>query len=78
MVMVPDRQLTLSSGEDGTICLWEIETGKVIWFRKVGGMFSHVAVSADGTKGVFTDWFGPVIIDIDKIRQHHTDSKDLK
>jgi WD40 repeat protein len=78
MVMVPDRQLTLSSGEDSTICLWEIETGKVIWSRKVGGMFSHVAVSADGTKGAFTNWFGPVTIDIDKIRQHHAPSKDLK
>jgi WD40 repeat protein len=78
MVKVPDRQLTLSAGEDGTICLWEIETGKVIWSRRVGGMFSHVAVSADGTKGVFTNWFGPVVIDIESIFKRCSYSKDLK
>jgi WD40 repeat protein len=74
MVIVTDHQLTLSAGEDGTICVWEIETGKVIWSRKVGGMFSQVAVSADGRKGAFTDWYGPVVIDIDKIHQHRTSS----
>ncbi|MDR0335479.1 MAG: hypothetical protein LBI18_00130 [Planctomycetaceae bacterium] len=67
MAMIPGGRFAISAGEDYRVCIWEIETGNVIWSRRVGGIFSWVAVSNDGSKAVVTDWFGPLEIDIESI-----------
>lgn len=70
MAMIPGGRFAISAGEDYRVCIWEIETGKVIWSRRVSGMFSRVAVSNDGSKAVVTNWFGPIEIDITVILRH--------
>jgi WD40 repeat protein len=67
MAMIPGGRFAISAGEDYRACIWEIETGKVVWSRRVGGMFSWVAVSNDASKAVVTNWFGPIEIDIESI-----------
>jgi WD40 repeat protein len=69
MVMVQGGHLVLSSGDDGTICLWEIETGKKIWSRRVWESFQQIAVSQDGSKGAATTLFGPIDFDIPPFNQ---------
>jgi WD40 repeat protein len=78
MAMISGGRFAISAGEDYRVCIWEIETGKVIWSRRVGGMFSWVAVSDDGSKAVVTNWFGPIEINIAAILKRYDCPETLK
>jgi hypothetical protein len=59
-----NEQYVLSGGQDNLVCLWNLDSGKVIWSkRKKGALGYIVAVSSNGHRAVIDALDTPVIID---------------
>ncbi|HVS35107.1 MAG TPA: hypothetical protein VMS17_05960 [Gemmataceae bacterium] len=50
VVYAPDGRSLLSGGEDKTICMWEVYTGKQLMCWEMKQVVNQVAISPDGTR----------------------------
>jgi WD40 repeat protein/serine/threonine protein kinase len=56
LAIPPDNRSFLSASEDGTVRLWEIETGREVQRLKHSGAVHAVAVSSDGRRVLSSGW----------------------
>src|SRR5262249_13445753 len=48
VAFLPDGKKALSGGYDGTLRLWDVDTGKLVWSVEAHKHVHRIAVSADG------------------------------